>query len=346
MNREMNGKESGVKIAQNKHPLMEFVPITFNSFEEWLTRWNGTAYLAEKLGLLHSLTTKNGWYLEPELVLLLLSVADGYADGVFSDDEIRDPYYQRNEAKNRKIIAEKAFSVLCLRFFRGNEEHEGPLWLWMLKHEVLFQKVLWFLRKADGFNYLYNCSYIRCNSDDHQYRIFRNFMKEFSRLGWEFRCPEFGRLWGRWNEKTENLVKQRLIAARPQLIDVLCELGELNWLDGKDVELDAKSLKKLTEMALGNNLFLPPEKVSDSSCSLRKPKSLKEAVLGGSVAAQIVLLHQIKENERKRIGALYKTSQKQHRDQRKAEELDAIRKRQKELDEKARSLTKPSNNKS
>ena len=297
--------------------------------------------MAEKLGLLHSLTSKNGWWSEePELVSLLLSVADGCADESFVDVRNYHLYGPQTEAESRRSIAKKAFSVLCLKFFRSSERNREPLWWWMLQHEVLFQKVLWFLRlRSGGSNRLCNCNCICDSSSDHQQGIFRNFLREFSRLGWDFRCPESRR---RLDEKAKRLVKQRLVAARPQLIDVLSELGELNWLNGKDLELDVKSIEKLTEMALGNSLFLPPEKVSDGFNSLGEPKNLEQAVLGGSVAAQVVLLHQIKEKERRRINALYEASERRRQERQRATELDNIEKVKKELDERARSLTEPS----
>ncbi len=337
MKKETADKELEVKVGQEaKHPLMEFVPIVFNSFEEWLGRWNGTNYLDEKLGLLHSLITKTGWWIKPELILFLLSVADGYTDKSFSDDRVHVLYGQPTEAENRKSIASKAFSVLCLKYFRS-EKKEEPLWWWLLEHEVLFQKVLWFLRRRTSIsNRLCNCSLIHNGSDDHQQEIFRNFLRKFSRLGWDFRCPESRRY---WDEKTRQLIKKRILAARPQLIDVLCELGELNWLNGRDLELDAKSIKRLTEIALSNSVFLPSEKVSDGCSSLRKPKNLEEAVLGGSIAAQVVLLHQIREKERRRISILYEESVRQYEDQQKVAELDLIKNKKMELEKRAGVLT-------
>lgn len=339
MNEETDVKESKVETTEVKHPLMEFVPTTFRSFEEWLARWTGTDYLAEKLGLLHSLTTKNGWWPESELVSLLLSVADGCANESFIVDRGQRPDGQQPKAESRKSIAKKAFSVLCLKFFR-KERNEEPLWWWMLEQEVLFQKVLWFLRpRPGGLNRLYNHNCICDSGSDHQQGIFRNFLREFSRLGWDFRCPESRR---RWDETARNLVKQRLVAARPQLIDVLRELGELNWLNGKNLELDAESIKKLTEIALSDSLFLPPERVSDGLHSLRNPRNLEEAVLGGSVAAQVVLLNQIKERERKRIKVLHGASVRQRDDQQRVVELDDIEKKKRRLEARTRSLTEPS----
>lgn len=338
MSKETNGKESEVKVAEDKHPLMKFVPIVFRSFEEWLAKWNETNYLAERLGLLHSLTSKNGWWSESELVSLLLSVADGCVNESFIVERRYGLCGQQPEAESRKSIANKAFSVLCLKFFR-KERNEEPSWWWMLEQEVLFQKVLWFLRRRPHVsNRLYNCSCI-CDSSDHQQGIFRNFLREFSRLGWDFHCPESRR---RWDETARNLVKQRFVTARPQLIDVLCQLGELNWLNGKDLKLDAKSIKKLTEIALSDSLFLPPERVSDGLHSLRNPRNLEEAVLGGSVAAQVVLLYQIKEDKRSSIRALYEASVKQRDERLRVAELDNIKKEKVKLDTRARSLAESS----
>lgn len=333
-------KKSEVEAIEVKHPLMEFVPITFNLFEEWLAEWNGTKYLAEKLGLLHSLADEKDWWSEKaELISFLLSIADGWAIESFADRGCYTSHGgQLTKAEGRKSIAKKAFSVLCLKFFRSGKNEE-PSWWWMLKHEILFQKVLWFLRRKPGkFKRLHNCSSIWDSNNDHQLGIYCDFLRKFSRLGWEFRCPESRR---RWDEETRELVNQRLVKARPQFIDILRELGELDWLNGKEIELDVESIEKLTEMALGENFFLPPENASDGFNHLREPRSIEEAVLGGSITAEVVVLHQIKERERGRIRALYEASKKQLEEKQRIEELASIEKQENDLIIRKESITKP-----
>src|SRR4029077_6414822 len=105
-----------------------------------------TDYQDEKLGLLHALAGKDNYFLKKsQAVSFLLEIADGYDGHNFSTDDER--YYGREERdKNRKAIAQKAFAVLCLKFFKGVEERElvPQLW-WMFEDEALFNKVLWFL---------------------------------------------------------------------------------------------------------------------------------------------------------------------------------------------------------
>lgn len=76
------------------------------------------------------------------------------------------------------------------------------------------------------------------------------------------------------------------------------KLYDLGWLCKQ--ELDDVCLKRLTEIAMNDKYNFP------HSSSYRKPISLEEAVLGGSGTAQIVLMHAVKEKERKRLNALAK----------------------------------------
>lgn len=330
------------KNVEVKHPLLEFVPAIFNSFEEWLAKWNTATYLAEKLGLLHSLTIEKSWWNEERLVSFLLGVADGCDDYCnFRVDKESGGYnntYMIDNAEKRKNIAEKAFSVLCLKFFKDGAGNEKPLWWWMLENETLFRKVLWFLRLDDGYRRrLFNRHLIGTDdSNNHQKEVFRVFVDKFARLGWKFHSMSERH----HDEKTDELVRNRLVASRPQFIEILYELGELNWLNGQ--ELDTASLKKLTKLALDQDLNLPRTNVYDSSSSYRKPISLEEAVLGGSVAAQIVLLHRIRENEQKRINALYEESKRQQQSKERQLQLNEVEAQRRKLEQKAKKLIESS----
>lgn len=323
--------EAGKSNKEPTHPLLGFTPTDFNSFEEWLEKWNGTTRLAERLGLLHSLI-EGGWWAKRELVSLFLEVADGYDHE--SNFVVHKEYDAYNRiAKSRKSIAEKAFAVLCLRFFKEGKEYGNPSWWWMLEDEILFNKVLWFLGRSENQRGLRDCCFGSTDAGKHQHEVFRVFTRKFVRLGWEFRSMSERH----WDSSANEPVKKRLVAARPQFIDILCALGELNWLDGK--ELDAASLKKLTQMALEESVSLPPEKVFESG-SYRKPRSLEEAILGGSVAARIVFLHRICEKERKRIKALYEESRRQQQDVDRQRELAKLKQQREALERKAEELAK------
>ncbi len=331
MTKELKTKEPAeVGVEEAKHPLLKFTPTVFYAFEEWLERWEGTTHLAERLGLLHHLMTENGWWQRRELVLLLLEIADGYTmeHGFITGHGYGD---EKQNARNRKDIAEKAFGVLCLKFFKAGVRDENPSWWWMLKDEVLFQKVLWFLRRDD--HRIQNRDFdISGDSISHQQRIFRTFIHDFTRLGWEFRSlSERG-----WDLEADKVVKKRLIAVRPQFIEILDELKMLNWLNGQ--ELDAASLKKLTELALGKTCHLPPTRVLASRTDYRKPEGLAEAVLGGSVAAQVVLLHRVREKALRRINSLFEASEAQHEEMLRQHDLARIEEERKALDKEAEAL--------
>ncbi len=322
-------EEAKVAAEKAKHPLLEFVPTVFESFDEWMLRWQGTTVLAEKLGLLHCCTEEGRQYC-PEMVSFLLMVANHYDSEYRFTVESEHSYYGDN-ARNRRTIARKAFDVLCLKFFKGKTDGHQPLWWWMLqpKHEALFQKVLWFLQTDDYSN---SSGYYRgITPRDHHGEIFQKFLQDFAKLGWEFESLANryydGEVGG---EKTE----KRMIATRPQFIEILRRLRILDWLNDK--ELDEASIKRLTELALEQNMYLPRQEVCVDN--RRKPKTLAEAVLGGSVAAQVVVLHQIREKERKRINALYEASARERRRQNNQLELDRITEEKAFLERRAAEL--------
>lgn len=322
----------GQKAEKAKHPLMEFVPAFFQSFEEWLARWQGTNILTEKLGLLHCFAAEERWWEgRPEMVSFFLEVADGHERAhCFLDGS---EYYHREEiARNRQEIAKKAFAALCLRFFKSGDGHEDPpLWWWALKNEALFKKVFWFLR-FDQFGNMHNLRFGVSDKPDHHQQIFEKFLRDFARLGWEFHS-----LSCRYDRSDDETVEKRIIAARPQFMDILVELKMLNWLNGQ--ELDAASLKKLGELALGAEYHLPPRNVSDHG-NRRRPENLKEAVLGGSVAAQVLILHSIRRKEERRIKALYDASVLQNQEAQRLRRLHELEKQREELAREAEKLKK------
>ncbi len=337
MSEELVAKEQ-VEVSKSvvnfKHPLLQFVPTDLKAFEEWLDKWD-TTNLAIKLGLLHSLTMEDGWWpQEPKLISLLLEVADGHASE--HNFVIADEFdYNRHKARNRRLIARKAFSVLCLKFFKdAKESWEKPLWWWILQNEELFQKVLWFLGRREN-QYCLSCrDFSSSDPSTHQQGVFRTFVQKFAQLGWEFKSVD-NRC---WDSGVNDSVRKRLITARPQFIDLLCALRELDWLEGK--ELDSASLNRLTEMA-NENVYLPPVKVC-ASHSFRKPISLEEAVFGGSIPARILLLYRVYKKEQKRIDALYKESARQQREIVRQQELAKVEAQRKALDSRVKELASAS----
>ena len=309
---------SEVKPSVARHPMLEFVPTILNSFEEWFDAWQQAKRLDQKLELLHTLTTDNGWWQQPELIFTLLDTADGFTcSSNFSNEWEIDSGYGRHSSasEKRQAIAKKAFTVLCTRFFRnGRSDYDEPAWWWMLENEVLFQKVLWFLRKENGRDHLRNrVNFNRDGALEHSEAVFCNFLRRFARLGWAYSWPQDCQ---RWDSQVNELVKQCISAVKPQLLAILDALGELRWLDNRDLILDNDTVTMLTGIALEESLHLPD--------AYRKPATLAEAILGGSVAARVVVLHKIKARERKRVEAQRQVAAERRREAERFAQLERI----------------------
>ncbi len=303
-----------------RNPLLDSVPLVISSFDEWRTRWNGTDYLAERLGLLYYLTLEKKLLTE-EAISFLLDLADGHNSSL----NFAVLGERHDHSLKRAKIARKAFEVLCLTFFKEDLDHR-VYWFRMLSEEALFQKVLWFLRLDDRYR-LYNDPHKSTESTHHD-EVFRSFLETFAPLGWSSYYHDV-----RFDKSTI----ARLTAARPQFIEILYYLGKLHCLNGQ--ELDEASLQRLTEIALSENLTIPPAKVDDQPC--RKPRDLVEAILGGSFAAQLIFLHRTRVEERECLNRLYQESQRQQKEERRERELADLRKQQEELRQREKRLKKP-----
>ena len=330
---------NGGQIVEETHPLLESSQDVFRSSEEWLTAWDEATFLAERLGLLHSLTTENGWWQNSELVSLLLKIADGYGteDSFItqSEREFRNLCSYTSAMKNRQVIAEKAFLVLCLRFFGyDNKKSERPLWWWMLEDEVLFQRVLWFFRQ-EKLGKARNCEILDWESPgtNHQKQIMKKFLRDFAHLGWE--AHSFSFAFTAEDEKINKPIWDRLTASRPNFINILYELRELDWLNVQ--ELDIESLKKLAEIAMSNYYSFPPT-IFGRGTSYRKPDSVEEAMFGGSVPAQIVLLYRIREKIRRRLNDQYEESRHQQEIRDRQQKLNDLEKQRRELERQEKNI--------
>ncbi|HRY31301.1 MAG TPA: hypothetical protein P5328_02855 [Candidatus Paceibacterota bacterium] len=321
----------------HRHPLLDVNPINFESFTDWLVQWANAKSLVEMLGLLHGLTTYGHWFEESNVISFLLDLADGHDErDTFEDHrEARWIGADRQVVSDRQKIAQKAFSILCLKFFRNSVREGGRQpWLWMLGDESLFKKVLWFFR-PDRIWRLRNCNSLAHGSDDpaekHQNEILRCFLEELAHQGWTFRSlGEYG------ISDADRQIEQRLVATRPQFIDILKELRKLPWLL-KQEELDPQSLKKLEEMAMSESVSLPLDCAGTGS-NYRKPVNLREAVLGGSVAAQVLLLYKVMEKERQRILARYEKSEAERSERQRLAELAELEKERRELEQRESEL--------
>ncbi|OGZ27519.1 MAG: hypothetical protein A2427_01625 [Candidatus Nealsonbacteria bacterium RIFOXYC1_FULL_40_7] len=305
MNEEENGKRAGSGISAGSHPLMDYLPLSFGTFSEWRALWRKEKYFHQRMGLLHALT--DSWWQDCELVSFLLSVADGF----FRTCNFSSGSNDFRITEMRREIAKKAFSILCSKFFKGGvRDDKLPLWWWALEQEELLEKVLWFLRPGNTVG-LRN----PIPPDGHIREIYSSFLREIAHLAWVFQYP--GETLLEWQREKVEPAKTRLIRARPQLVYVLDELREIEWLNERDLELDEPTIAKLKELALEGKVWLPSDGTTQGDASLRKPNNIREAVLGGSVEAMTVLISEVKQRERERIRRLFEESRRKVKNQKK-----------------------------
>lgn len=311
----MNTTETTEKKAQKQdqtpeppqHPLLAIKPRQHRSFEEWLAAWNVAGdQMGTRLGLLHEVTTNQNCWIPYRMVRFLLDIADGHRDGGVLTSREENARLDRSEYPElRQAIARKAFSVLYLKFFRCEKEGSRtyPLWWSILHNDELCRKVLHFFRPES--NGLRNLGRAAWRQNEHEREAVIGFLRSFCRLGWDTR--EFYELLN----DVDDGVRKRLAALRPKFVEVLNELGELRWLvEDTARELDTASLAKLKEIAFRKDLFFPHENITQST-NRRRPRTLREAVLGGSEAAAVLLIYGVRKGERRKFHARYAKSHRE-----------------------------------
>lgn len=285
--------------------------LTFERFCDWLSRWNKMEYEEEKIGMLHILQ-ENKWSFERyrEPIIFLLETADGY---------------RGHEPKTK--VAKKAFQVLCLKFFKsGNDNHHSNYWWWMVEDDLLFEKVLWFLRPCEFWNQNYKLE----ENPEHPEGIFQGFLRSFAKMGWNFQ--EQQRI--NSDDSMTQEAMERIIAARPQFIEIMQEMRQLMWLVKQD--LDEACLQKLLELALGREDYDLPKEEGGSRG--RKPTTLEEAVWSGSHAAYVLVLHKTRQDQQKIFDAQAEERRHQHEEKERKENLARILKQQEILTKKVAEL--------
>ncbi len=303
----MNINEQTVTVAPQYgpdeiHPLLRCKPTIRRTYCEWFSVWNGATDFNDRLGLLHELLTGEHFWREPrEVVWFLLEIANDYEYGhSFSLDRDRGYGSSDKSPEYRRNLALKAQSILCQKFFKSRKH-----WLWVLEHLDLCDKILWFFLDKDskpGWMKVRNCPHPNSvNRERFEQVSTLDFVQQFARLGWTFR-----QLHDYEDIVVDKPIKAYLASRRPQFLEILDWLQELSWF-GPQRQLDEVTLKKLEEIALRQELTLPPNSVAFGA-NKRRPLTIEEAVLGGSDAAIVVLLQRVANAERQRIAVLYEAS--------------------------------------
>jgi hypothetical protein len=301
---------------EKKHPLLELA-LFGESCEEAIAHWGDKNTMSHRLGTLQ--TVLKSKYVGKESVLFLMELADGWRSS--NNFRIFDESSGEERAKNRCKVAEKAFDVLCARFF-GHEKDRDPMWWWMLGDQEVFEKTLWFLRVDD--DRLCRCTLrnFHADSEKPQIRTIGKFLTIFAELGWEYGRYDFRSL-------CKSVVVERLISARPKLVDILAATNNLHWLL-RQKKPDRATHQALKSLAFQYKLYLPRIDGSWGE-EYRVPETLQEALYGGSREAEVLLLCKSLQSQRRLFATARRKVARAGREKERQAKLKQLEEQQRQL---------------
>lgn len=274
------------------HPLQEIQVAHIETWEEWKRLWGATRHAEMLHGLLHVGFDISGNQGDAaERVCTYLGLADGHAlvaDSAFwRPNETQERGMERRTilgADLRRALAQKAFQMLCQKFFRNTYvEDRGriPSWARLATHPEVLRKLVWFFRLDDRWG-IPNLQAPAIPV--HHLGLARTFVRDLAVFAWE--CETRGWYQGEISDEMIEVFR----TARPDMLSLLFGLRQLEILLSLDrrYELNQGCMERLGELAMSYELYLPS--VGSSGQEFRKPDTLEEACLGDSKAAQVLLV--------------------------------------------------------
>jgi len=272
------------QVAQEIHPLLDGEMSYIRDWGQWKELWLGTRQAQLRHGLLHF-----GFEVEADWpkgivdrVCMYLDIADSHGRSLYKAGEERLQYFgticgnrPKDPGELRGILSQKAFNVLCEKLFKNTQDQDSPSWAPIVTHPVLLEKIFRFLR-LDREGKIRNLPRF---PEEHHLVIAREFAFSLCLFLWRE-----GDSTKSSEEDAEGFRKRR-----SDIISLLFGLYQLDILEDIDkYELDEDCRKRLEELALGFDLYLPSE---DSwQDKHRKPADLNEACLGGNQAAKLLMV--------------------------------------------------------
>lgn len=300
------------------NPLMTLETYYIPDWKKWKELWHRPICSEFRHSLLHFGFDIEAYQEEEvERLCLYFDIADGHRSVGWGWDlpkEI-DRRYDMNLrtvfgrevdgfGKIRRIIAEKAFHILCQRFFKNTSKEEDiPSWAYLVANPVVLQKIIWFFR-LDGKS-IVNLPHLSGN-DKHFAEIAEKFIYDICVMSWE--CEGFYSS-GDWRSLKEDSL-ETFRKFRPNMVDLLYGIEKLDVLIKLDkrFKVDEACMKRLEELAMSEDLYLPSE---DSwGNSFKKPRDLEEACCGGSQAARVLLILKSNQKVRGRLNKLQENAMK------------------------------------
>ena len=268
------------------------------------------------------------------------NVADGWADDfllcVPGEDNRREyemgrdkngNVMRKSESELRQQVARNAFDMLCTNLFTW-ELHEsnrefGWKWVTTITSDALFPIIQNFFRAEEG---RFGDIGIRNFSLYHKERSHNekqavSFLLNLVRFLWVWKEQEI------WSgnpdraelEKQQRETRSRLNEAKPWMVEILSELGELRLLREWMLELDKPCLKKLKDVALRGRLREHSHPVKAD----RKVATIDEACFTGSAAARFLKEHELKKREHERLSAIREAEREREKADQKIKKLSS-----------------------
>ncbi len=281
-----------VKEVREWHPLCQ-KEINFSlTWQEWKKCFEEARKAYEILGLLHygfdvDVRDENEYR---ERIIYYLEMAYGYDSlSLFSsigerrDENFRNIFGRCTSEEAKKKIAQKAWAMLCQRFFKNTEKSEtsNPSWWWLVRNDSqILDKILWFFSEKDNIPR-------RNRTDEHNNRIALDFLYTLAKYAWS-------RHSGRHHYGEKPL--PHFVKNRPKFIRILSHLGKLYFLVDNWEMVTKSDLIALKELALYED---------GKKGGKKKYKTISEAAIGSfweakrSVAQVLIILEPMIEEKKR-----------------------------------------------
>ncbi|MDI6778086.1 MAG: hypothetical protein QMD77_02745 [Patescibacteria group bacterium] len=282
---------------KERHPLVYQSPVGIHSWEEWKEYWKRTDLPVEfRHSLLHFGFQAEANYPEDfiDQVKFYLSLADGYRweDNFIDQKPENEKFYLQTcfgslyPHEIRQLLARKTFDVLCTNLFKDVSKSWSaePSWAEKVCNEEILKVILHFFRTTPAFDgrRFVNLTCPPYKMDNHE-QTAAKFLLQLIELAW----PVGGastQLLECWKHSMEMF--ERFYSS---FIGVLDGLRRLDILLARYKIINNVCLSKLEELALGQD-----------EQGEQKFKTLEEANLAGSQAAEILILLRLKQKEHQR----------------------------------------------
>lgn len=323
------------EAKETTHPLLarEIRPI--RNWAELLERWESAKSIEEMLGLLHAgFTVSLGrrhhdekTYDSIDRLIFYFNIADGWADAfnILRKPEDRDRYYRWSDNEGlitekslsdlRRIIAQKAFDVLCLNVFKEvslkgggrNGDDFNDLWKVLFTSERFFPIIQNFFRSEESSSVFSQGSIrnLTCRKESsHNEKLAHEFLVNLARFIWGWKESNVPNWLGAEQQKEirehNRTMRARLNSAKPWMVGVLVDIKRLDVLREWILSLDKACLAKLRQIALRDSLQQYRHPVQKD----RRVRNLDEACYVGSRAAWFLKEHELVTQEHARLTSI------------------------------------------